>query len=87
MFLIASLGAESVYRFLIVLAVVTGLYLIYGMHAAAHHDQLVESFTARYRTTLSCQAISFTPFAIASDFTRSALQIGFSPATVKSCLR
>lgn len=55
MFLIASLGAESVYRFLIVLAVVTGLYLVYGIHAAAHHDRLVESFTARYCTTLSCQ--------------------------------
>ncbi len=47
MFLIASLGAASVYRFLIVLAVVTALYLVYGIHAAAHHDRLVDSFTAR----------------------------------------
>lgn len=47
MFLVASLGAESVYRFFIVLAVVTALYLVYGIHAAAHHDRLVDSFTAR----------------------------------------
>ena len=47
MFLIASLGSASVYRFLIVLAVVTGLYLVYGIHAAAHHDRLLETVTAR----------------------------------------
>ncbi len=48
MFLIASLGAESVYRFLIVLAVVTALYLVYGIHAAAHHDAQLATYTAGY---------------------------------------
>lgn len=36
------------YRFLIVLAVVTALYLVYGIHAAAHHDTQLADYTARY---------------------------------------
>ena len=36
------------YRFLIVLAIVTALYLVYGVHAAAHHDTLLASYTAGY---------------------------------------
>ena len=65
MFLIASLGAASVYRFLIVLAVVTALYLVYGIHAAAHHDRLVVSFTARcsYFCSLPDARLETTPAA------------------------
>ena len=47
MFLIGSLGAIPVRNFAIVLAVVTGLYLVYGIHAADQHDALLASFTAR----------------------------------------
>ena len=47
MFLIGSLGAIPVRNFAIVLAVVTGLYLVYGIHAADHHDALLATFTAR----------------------------------------
>ena len=38
MFLIASLGPEAVWRFFIVLIVISFLYLVYGVHAAQGHD-------------------------------------------------
>ena len=37
-FLIASLGPEAVWRFFIVLIVISFLYLVYGVHAAESHD-------------------------------------------------
>lgn len=37
-FLIASLGPEAVWRFFIVLIVISFLYLVYGVHAAQSHD-------------------------------------------------
>jgi len=37
-FLIASLGRDAVYRFFIVLIIISLLYLVYGVHAAQFHD-------------------------------------------------
>ena len=37
-FLIASLGPEAVWRFFIVLIIISFLYLVYGVHAAQSHD-------------------------------------------------
>ena len=82
MFLIASLGAASVYRFLIVLAVVTALYLVYGIHAAAHHDRLVDSFTARcsYFWPLPDARLETTPAASRCDGAVSPRHSGTSCA-------
>ena len=46
-FLIASLGPQAIWRFSIVLGVMTFLYLVYGVHASAHHDEDMEALLAK----------------------------------------
>ena len=86
MFLIASLGAESVYRFLIVLAVVTGMYLVYGIHAAAHHDALLAGFTAGYgqNTTLPCTVYELLCPFVMNPCTLLGIWL---PIKLASCMR
>lgn len=38
-FLVASLSAAAIWRFAIVLAAVSAMYLVYGVHAAEAHDK------------------------------------------------
>jgi len=52
-FLIASLGRDAVYRFFIVLIIISLLYLVYGVHAAEAHDRDLDAARGRARRLAS----------------------------------